>query len=71
MNGGNQMQALSIQPYQDNPRYWQYKGKPTMLLGGTDDDALFQWAGDMDLLNRQLDLLQKCGGNYVRCTMSS
>ena len=60
----------SIQPYHKNPRYWQYKGKPVMLLGGTDDEALFHWAGDMDLLCAQLDRLIDCGGNYVRCTMS-
>ncbi len=63
--------GAGIEIYPKNPTYWQYNGKPTMLLGGTDDDALFQWAGDMDLLCHQLDLLQSCGGNYVRCTMSS
>jgi len=63
--------GAGIEIYSKNPAYWQYKGKPVMLLGGTDDDALFQWAGDMDLLQSQLDLLQSCGGNYVRCTMSS
>jgi hypothetical protein len=31
-----------IQPYKQNPRYWQYKGKPVLLLGGTKDDNLFQ-----------------------------
>jgi hypothetical protein len=41
-----------------------------MLLGGTDDEALFHWVGNMTLLRSQLDLLVECGGNYVRCTMS-
>ena len=54
-----------------NRAYWQYQGKPVMLLGGTDDDALFQWAGDMRLLLQQLELLKQHGGNYVRCTMSA
>jgi len=58
-----------IQIYQNNPRYWQYKGKPVLLLGGSDDDNLFQWTGAR--LIEQLDLLKSVGGNYVRCTMSS
>jgi hypothetical protein len=24
----------AIKPYKNNPRYWQYKGQPVMLLGG-------------------------------------
>lgn len=24
-----------IQPYQKNPWYWQYKGEPVMLIGGS------------------------------------
>jgi len=59
-----------IEICRENPAYWQYDGKPVMLLGGTDDEALFHWAGDMDLLRGQLDRLAGCGGNYVRCTMS-
>jgi len=58
-----------IQPCHKNPRYWKYKGKPLLLLGGTDDDNLFQWTGSR--LTEQLDLLKSVGGNYVRCTMSS
>jgi len=58
-----------IRPYPKNPRYWQLKGKPVLLLGGTDDDNLFQWTGKR--LAEQLDLLKSVGGNYVRCTMSS
>lgn len=57
-----------IQPYKHNPRYWQYKGKPVLLLGGSDDDNLFQWTGSR--LTHQLDLLKSVRGNYVRCTMS-
>ena len=57
-----------IQPYKANPRYWQYKGKPVLLLGGSDDDNLFQWTGSR--LIEQLDLLKSVGGNYLRCTMS-
>ena len=57
-----------IQPYAKNRFYWQYRGKPVLLLGGSDDDDLFQWAGKK--LTLQLDLLKSVGGNYVRNTMS-
>ena len=57
-----------IQPYAENPRYWQYKGQPVLLLGGSDDDNLFQWTGKK--LTDHLDLLKSVGGNYVRNTMS-
>jgi len=57
-----------IHPYAENPRYWQYKGRPVLLLGGTDDDNLFQW--EAERLAAQLDLLVSIGGNYVRNTMS-
>jgi hypothetical protein len=60
-----------IQPYRKNPMYWQYKSKPTLLFGGTDRDNLFQWANIGNRLINELDLLKDCGGNYVRCTMSS
>ena len=28
--------------YKENPRYWQYKGRPVLLLGGSVEDNLFQ-----------------------------
>jgi len=56
-----------IQPYAQNPFYWQYKGKPVLLIGGSVEDNLFQ----IPDLEAHLDLLKSCGGNYVRCTMSS
>ncbi|MHC4509051.1 MAG: DUF6298 domain-containing protein [Planctomycetota bacterium] len=62
--------GAGIEIYPENPAYWQYDGEPMMLLGGTDDEALFHWVGNMDLLRSQLDRLVDCGGNYVRCTMS-
>jgi hypothetical protein len=56
-----------IQPYPKNRFYWQYKGEPILLLGGSVEDNLFQIAD----LEEHLDLLASVGGNYVRCTMSS
>jgi hypothetical protein len=61
-------QEQGIRPSASNPRYWEYKGRPTLLLGGSDDDNLFQWPAE--LLGPQLDLLRQAGGNYVRNTMS-
>lgn len=59
----------SIQPYLENEWYWQYKGEPVFLIGGGDDDNLFQW--DPDKLIKQLDLLTSNGGNFVRNTLST
>lgn len=56
----------SIQPWTKNPSYWQYKGKPVLLLGASNNDNLFQ---EKDCL-QQLDELAAVGGNYVRNTMS-
>jgi hypothetical protein len=49
-----------------NPRYWQMGPEPTLLLGGSVEDNLFQ----IPDLAEHLDLLRSVGGNYVRCTMS-
>jgi len=52
---------------QNFPQYWEYNGKPVLLLGGSDEDNLFQ----LPHLEHQLDNLASVGGNYVRNTMSS
>lgn len=61
------MQADHIQPWPKNPRYWQYKGQPVMLLGGSQDDSLFQ----IPNLKEHLDEIRAAGGNYIRNTMSA
>ncbi len=58
--------ADGITPYAKNPRYWQYHGQPVLLLGGSDDDNLFQ----LPELKEHLDAIRKAGGNYIRNTMS-
>lgn len=61
-----------IRPYEKNRWYWQYKGSPVMLLGGSDEDNLFNHPNlPPDGLEAHLDLLVSVGGNYVRNTMSS
>ncbi len=54
--------------YEKNPFYFTYRGKPVLLLGGSDEDNLFNHP---DLLVANLDALQRVGGDYIRCTMSS
>ncbi len=55
-----------IQPWSINPRYWQYKSKPVLLLGGSKTDHIFLTEG----LLEHLDEIKEAGGNYVRNTMS-
>ena len=57
-----------IQPWKENPWFWQYKGKPVMLLGASGDDNLFQWPEK--LLIPHLDSMKLVGANYLRNTMS-
>jgi hypothetical protein len=68
---GGGVSATQIKPYSRNPGYWEYRGKPLLLIGGSDQDNIFQWVGAGTMLTDHLDLLQACGGNYIRCTMSS
>uniref|UniRef100_UPI0035943FA3 hypothetical protein n=1 Tax=Aquiflexum sp. TaxID=1872584 RepID=UPI0035943FA3 len=57
----------TLKPFAENPRYWQYKGRPVLLLGGSKNDNLFQ----SDSLKEHLDDLEAVGGNFIRNTMSS
>lgn len=43
-------------------------GEPVVLIGGSDDDNLFQWTGRQ--LTDHLDLLVSVGSNYLINTMS-
>jgi len=58
--------ADRIQPWPGNPRYWQYRGEPVLLLGGSKDDSLFQ----IPDLKEHLDEMVRVGANYIRNTMS-
>jgi hypothetical protein len=59
--------ADHIRPYAGNPYYWQYKGKPVLLLGGSWQDNLFNHPVGLE---RHLDVMKSVGGNYVRNVMS-
>lgn len=63
-----EIQSQSLKPWAQNPWYWEYQGKPVLLVGGSDDDNLFQWPRER--LIEQLDRISSAGGNYIRNTMS-
>jgi len=56
-----------VQPWSENQSYWQFLGEPVILVGGSQEDNLFQ----IDNLEAHLDVLANAGGNYIRNTMSS
>jgi hypothetical protein len=58
--------ADRIKPYRENPKYWQYKSEPVLLLGGSKTDHIFLAEG----LKEHLDEMVGVGANYVRNTMS-
>lgn len=60
-------EADRIRPYEKNPFYWQFKGQPVLLLGGSWQDNLFNHPRRLE---EHLDLLVSVGGNYVRNSMS-
>jgi len=63
---GSEPATDGIQPWQENPYYWQYKGRPVLLLGASNDDNLFQTSN----LAEHLDAMRAAGANYIRNTMS-
>ncbi len=60
--------CFAIEPWQQNPWYWSHNDQPVLLLGGSDDDNLFQWP--LEKLIPQLDRIVEAGGNVIRNTMS-
>ena len=60
--------TAQLVPWSENPWYWSVQGRPVLLLGGSDDDNLFQWP--KEILIPQLDRIAEAGGNVVRNTMS-
>ena len=43
MNPSNIFADDRIKVYTSNPAYWEYKEEPVLLIGGSDDDNIFQW----------------------------
>lgn len=56
-----------IRPWDENPRYWQYMGEPVLLLGGSDEDNLFN---DPEMMLDNFAKMRACGANYIRGTLS-
>lgn len=61
-------QKKPITVYDKNPYYLTYNGEPILLLGGSDEDNLFNFP---EMMKRNLEILKAIGGNYIRCTLSS
>lgn len=61
------MAADRVQVSERTPWYWSYGGDTVLLLGGSDEDNLFN---DPGLMADNLDKLAACGGNYIRGTLS-
>ncbi len=66
INWVHAVEIKAIQHYEKNTYYWQYKGQPVLLIGGSDDDGLFQ----MPDIKKHLEEIAAVGGNYVRNVMS-
>ena len=60
-------QERGIQPYAENPYYWEFDGKPVVLIGASGNDNLFQ---NQDVAH-ELNIMHSIGANYTRCTLSS
>ncbi len=62
-----------IRPWCKDARYWQYRGRPALLIGASNEDNPFNHPRlpDGEPLEAHLDRLKAAGGNYVRNTMSS
>jgi hypothetical protein len=65
---GAAIEYNGIAIYPLNPSYFQYRGAPVLLLGGSDEDNLFNHP---ELMMETLETLHAIGGNYIRSTMSS
>ncbi len=65
-------QASRIQPWSRDRRYWQYQGRPILLIGASNEDNLFNHPDlPPDGLEAHLDAIAQAGANYIRNTMSS
>lgn len=75
----NDLTDPEIQPYSQNPWYWQYQGEPVLLLGASDQDNLFNHPelapngleAHLDELTSILPVHDTPVMFYVRNTMSS
>ncbi len=52
-----------IRIYSENPFYWEYKGEPVLLVGGSKEDNLFNHPNGLE---NHLDILKENGGNFTR-----
>ncbi|MDP8246385.1 MAG: hypothetical protein P9L94_20040 [Candidatus Hinthialibacter antarcticus] len=62
-----QREKEAIKPWSENAWYWSYKGEPALLLGGSDEDNLFN---NLDMMKDNFEKMKACGANYIRSTLS-
>ena len=68
----NSTETPTVRISHENPYYWSIDGEPTLLIGGSPKDNLYQHIANPDIdIEEALDALVDCGGNYVRHTMQS
>ena len=58
-----------IKPYKNNNSYWEYEGKPILLIGGFSQTSQPFLQTKSDLI-KELDATKANGGNYIRNTMA-
>ncbi len=61
------LKLKGINIYDENPFYWQYQGKPILLIGGSNDDNIMH----LPDWESHIDSMKQAGANYIRCTLSS
>ena len=76
--GTTQDRSGSIQPWSENPHYWEYKGNPVLLLGAFDhghnpfiDGSTRDTVSvdDIDVIVNQIAEMVDAGGNVLRCVL--
>ena len=67
------LEAQDLKPYSENPYYWEYKGKPVLLIGAFNGAHNVFIEPDMHdssvSLTAQMDEMVNAGGNVMRCVL--
>jgi hypothetical protein len=63
-------ELTGIRPYKTNNSYWEYRGKPVLLIGGFSENNEPFLSKKADLV-KELNATQANGGNYIRNTMAT
>jgi len=70
--GAEDATGPEVRIYEHNPLYWTGDGDPTLLLGRSPTESLYQHVTNPEVdVEGALDRLVASGGNYLRHTMQS